>query len=104
MNDLEIVGEIGSVEWWGSVRDTRGKIEHKIEELERSDGCDDRELRGWYDMLIRLDKMVGDANGIFIKESKAIDARGGNTFVVVMPNRDSIERKVEVIESEVIDG
>ena len=38
MNDLEIVGEIGSVEWWGSVRDTRGKMEHKIEELERNTG------------------------------------------------------------------
>ena len=101
----EIEGEYGSEEWWGNLRDTRNTIKLKIEELNRVKGGGERyqeQIRKWTELLLRLDKMIGDATGVFFKDNKAIQPGGVNNFIVVMPNQQ-LEKKTLNVAVDVID-
>ena len=102
--DLE--GEVGSVEWWSSIRENRQKIAQQIEEMKRVKGGGDKyveNIRKWTELLLRLDKMIGDAIGVFFKDSKHIQPGGVNNFIVFRPDQHLESKKIENVAVEVID-
>jgi len=103
MPDIE--GEYGSEEWWGNLRAARKDILAQIKEMKRVKTGGDRyveNIRKWTELLLRLDKMIGDATGVFFKDSKAINPGGVNNFIVVMPNQQ-LEKKTLNVAVDIID-
>jgi hypothetical protein len=102
MDKIKIDGVVGSDEWWSNIRKTRGDIEFEIDNMDlRGGSVEDK--RKWTDMLVRLDKMIGDASGVFVKDDKSVALRDKVTFVVVMPGGGVQEKVVEKARYEVMD-
>ena len=101
----EIEGEYGSEEWWGNLREARDDIVKQIKEMKRVKTGGDRyveNIRRWTELLLRLDKMIGDATGVFFKDNKSIQPGGVNNFIVVMPNQQ-LEKKTLNVAVDIID-
>lgn len=102
----DIAGEYGSEEWWGNLRQARNDILAQIKEMKRVKSGGDRyveNIRKWTELLLRLDKMIGDATGVFFKDSNKIQPGGVNNFIVVMPDQHLESKKIENVAVEVID-
>ena len=104
--DPDVKGEIGSNEWWKNLRKERKEIKSQIKEMKRVRGGGDRyieNLRRWTELLLRLDKMVGDATGVFFKDSNKVNTGDVTNFIVVMPDQHLESNKIENVAVEILE-
>lgn len=100
---IEVKGEIGTEEWWINIRKLREDIATQLTDfkLKGLDSCDD--YRKWVIELRQVEKMIGDANGVFVKDTKALVNQNENVkILVIMPDGNSTEKKVEKAKYEEI--
>lgn len=108
----EIKGEIGSDEWRAGVDSYEKEIKEQIELMKKMGKGNPNyleHLRRWYELGLRVKKMVGDAEGKFGANAKPTNPNiTGNTFVVVMHDGKTDEikmaEKAEIIQEDKEDG
>ena len=102
MAAIDVSGEIGTEEWWVNVRKLRDDISMQMTDFKLKGLDSSEDYRKWVVELRQVEKMIGDANGVFVKDTKALTNAGGNTFIVVLPDGHTSEKTVKKVEYEEI--
>lgn len=98
---VDVDGEVGTAEWWKNLRKEKKHIVKLRKEAMQVKGNDrnNNYILKLTEALLRIQKMEGEANGVFGGKRNAPVT--GNTFVVVMPDGKTEDRVIE--STEVID-
>lgn len=102
-SDIEIKNEFGTQEWHDEVRGLIDDMKSHIENLKRGgvEPTEQGELRKYYSDLKGLLKMIGDANGVFVKDNNLQLSGKSVNFVVVLPNGHTEKKQIIQTSAEI---